>query len=262
MIYSAWVMNMYIEIFLLDNAVMDFLTLRTAQAALGRGASLWRLVLASLLGACYSLIALKQPVLASLPLKLISGALMAFAFSPGDVWGFLKGALAVFIAALITGGAVTALAYSLGGGIENGRVIVGLPLRTALYGAALASLLPRLVRKVFARRVSGDMRVKLILRHAGQSYELSALIDTGNSLTEPLFSLPAAIVYAPELSCYASLPIPFCTLSGNGELFGFIPDFLAIQSDGRAERLQAVVALAEKPIVDADALLPVSALPY
>lgn len=256
-------MNMYIEVFLLDNAVMDFLTLRTAQAALGRGAPLWRLALAASLGACYSLFALRLPVLTTLPLKLLSGALMALAFSPKDVWGFLKGALAVLMAALITGGAVTALAYSLGGGIENGRVIVGLPLRTALYGAALASLLPKLVRKAFARRVDGgSMHVKLILRHAGLSYELNALIDTGNTLTEPLFSLPAAIIYAPELNSCASLPIPFCTLSGSGELLGFIPDFLAIESGGKTERLQAVVALSASPITGADALLPVSALPY
>lgn len=262
MIYSTRVMNMYIEVFLLDNAVMDFLTLRTAQAALGRGAPVWRLALASALGACYSLMALRLPMLTSLPMKIASGMLMAFAFAPKDVWGFLKNALAVFMAALITGGAVTALAYSLGGGMENGRVIVGLPLRSALYGAALASMLPKLVRKVFARRIDGKMRVKLILTHGGFNYKLTALIDTGNTLTEPLFSLPAAVIYAPELSRFASLPIPFCTLSGSGELLGFIPDFLAIQSGNETQRLQAVVALSPSPISGADALLPVSALPY
>ena len=73
---------MYIELFLLDNFVMDCLMLRIAAALGARRLPARRMLLASALGACGAWAALFFPALMSLPVRTALYAALAAAFLP------------------------------------------------------------------------------------------------------------------------------------------------------------------------------------
>lgn len=71
---------MYIEIFLLYNAIMNYLILRLSWAFCSVKISNFRMFFFAFMGALYAWLALFHSVLASLPGKLLSGMVPALAF--------------------------------------------------------------------------------------------------------------------------------------------------------------------------------------
>ena len=243
---------MYIELFLLDNLVMDCLMLRIA-AVLGAGRlPVRRMLLASALGACGAWVALFFPPLVSLPGKAVSGLLFALAFPAKSLREYGHAAAAVFAAAFLTGGLVFALALCFDGGMRGGAVLASLPVRTALYAALAAAFLPNLIRRPPARRARAGIHTVVMLCAAGREYRLDALTDTGNALVEPLSGKPVIVAYLPELAEYAHIPIPTATAGGTGILYALRPERLSV--NGRES--EALLALSSVPLHGTEALLP------
>ena len=243
---------MYIELFLLDNFVMDCLMLRIAAALGARRLPARRMLLASALGACGAWAALFFPVLMSLPGKAVSGLLFALAFPAKSLREYGHAAAAVFAAAFLTGGLVFALALCFDGGMRGGVVLASLPVRTALYAALAAAFLPNLIRRLRARRARAGIHTVVMLCAAGREYRLDALTDTGNALVEPLSGKPVIVAYLPELAEYAHIPIPTATAGGTGILYALRPERLSI--NGRES--EALLALSSVPLHGTEALLP------
>lgn len=246
---------MYIELFLLDNALMDLLILRLAAAMRGGRLHRGRAALGCLAGALYALWAACWPPVGCLAAKVAFGLLLALALSPKGWRDYGLGALCLFVSAFLVGGMAFALALATGGRIENGAVWGGVPLRTALVTALAASFLPRAIRRILRRKKAG--LVELILCHEGECKRLVGLVDSGNSLYEPCTGLPVIVAYLPCFSEQAQVPIPIATVQGKQVLFGFQPQTL--QVNGVA--LHAWVALNPTPLQDVDALIPPGALP-
>ena len=243
---------MYIELFLLDNFVMDCLMLRIAAALGARRLPARRMLLASALGACGAWAALFFPALMSLPGKAVSGLLFALAFPAKSLREYAHAAAAVFAAAFLTGGLVFALALCFGGGMRGGVVLASLPVRTALYAALAAAFLPNLIRRLRARRARAGIHTVVMLCAAGREYRLDALTDTGNALVEPLSGKPVVVAYLPELAEHAHIPIPTATAGGTGILYALRPERLSI--NGRES--EALLALSSVPLHGTEALLP------
>ncbi len=242
---------MYIELFLLDNVLMNSLILRTAAAMLSRRLPCWRMIAASALGAIYAALSVGTvPLFMSLPMKLGLGFLMEYMFS----------ALALFVSTFAIGGAAVGLAFLLGGKLENGFVLAAVPLRVMLGSALLASFMPRIIRKVLERRLVNNDRLRIEIMHKGVSIYASAIVDTGNMLCEPMSGLPVVVVSSRELECFATIPIPCRTVGGNEVVYGFRPDKLLLCGKMNAV-LDAFVAVGPVSIGGADALIPPSALP-
>ena len=72
--------HMYIELFLLDNFVMDCLMLRIAAALCARRLPIRRMAIASALGACCAWASLFFPPLLSLPGKIVCGLCLRLPF--------------------------------------------------------------------------------------------------------------------------------------------------------------------------------------
>lgn len=243
---------MYIELFLLDNLVMDCLMLRIA-AVLGAGRlPARRMLLASALGACGAWVALFFPPLVSLPGKAVSGLLFALAFPAKSLREYGHAAAAVFAAAFLTGGLVFALALCFDGGMRGGVVLASLPVRTALYAALAAAFLPNLMRRFRAQRARAGTHTMVTLCAAGREYRLDALTDTGNALVEPLSGKPVVVAYLPELAEHAHIPIPTATAGGTGILYALRPEQISI--NGRES--EALLALSSVPLHGTEALLP------
>lgn len=225
---------MYIELFLLDNLLMDLLILRIACALGGRPCVLRRVVCFSLLGALYAWAALASPALRHWTCKLLCGGMLAFALPNGKSAAlYAKAVVCVLAAAFLTGGMLFALTYAF---CQNAALV---PLRWALTGACAAAYLPRIIQKR-----AGAPLCKLCVAYGGGVYTLRARVDTGNTLVEPMSGLPVIVAFVPELAPFARIPVPTATAQGKGILYALKPD--AVTLDGAP--VGALLALSLQPL--------------
>lgn len=252
---------MYIELFLLDNFLMNLLTLRAAAAMLSRKMKGSRAALVSFAGAAAAAAAAAGGTMfITLPVKLASTLLMALAFPPHSFRELMHSAAALFLSAAVAGGAVLLAALAFGGTLHGGVIYGAIPLRAALLGAAAAAFMPRSIRKILSRRVRNEQIVHIEYEFAAPnsnrceknkssheskssgitilkrdkrifSAECLGIIDTGNALSEPISGLPVIVLGAKrhsEFAQAANVPIPMRTAAGESLLFGLKPKKLLI----------------------------------
>ena len=95
---------MYIELFLLDNMLMDMLICRLAAAICGRRLHMQRALAFSAAGAVCAAFAHTEPRLNTLPCKILLCLIMAFALPSKGVREYLAGLAGMCAAAFIIGG--------------------------------------------------------------------------------------------------------------------------------------------------------------
>lgn len=190
----------YMDLLLLLNFIANYLLLlaggRMAGAVLRRG---W-MALAAALGAGYAALLFLPALgwLSAWPCKAGAGVLMALvAYGKGR--GLLRPTVMFFAASAALGGAVLA-AQMLGSGpltMENGALYSQFDLRLLLVLFVLCYF----VLSLFFRRVAvhGSRElVELRIHMLGAELRLSALRDTGNTLTDPATNRPVVVAeYAP-----------------------------------------------------------------
>lgn len=243
---------MYIELFLLDNVLMDMLICRLAAAVCGRRLHMLRVVVFSIGGAVYAAFAYVTPALSSFPCKVVLCLVMAFAMPCHGLKEYLTGLAGMCAAAFIIGGSAFFTVYATGGA-ANGSLIGGIPLRIMLFVASAAAAMPSAVRRLRQHRISGEYHILTVTRK-DKTYTLTAMVDTGNSLTEPLSGLPVAVAYIPYET--GNIPVPICTVAERRIMNAFRPD--RAEYDGY--ELDVLIALADNPVVP-QALIPPAALP-
>ncbi|MBR4017999.1 MAG: sigma-E processing peptidase SpoIIGA [Clostridia bacterium] len=243
---------MYIELFLLDNMLMDMLICRLAAAICGRRLHMQRALAFSAAGAVCAAFAHTEPRLNTLPCKILLCLIMAFALPSKGVREYLAGLAGMCAAAFIIGGSAFFAVYATGGA-ANGSLIGGVPLRIMLFAASAAAAMPSIARRLRQRRIQNQTTHILTITRHGQTYTLSAMVDSGSSLIEPVSGLSVAVAYIPEET--GDIPIPISTVQGSGILRAFRPD----RAEYGGIELDILVALSDKPL--AQALLPPAALP-
>jgi len=243
---------MYIELFLLDNMLMDMLICRLAAAICGRRVHIQRALAFSAAGAVCAAFAHTVPRLNTLPCKILLCLIMAFALPSKGVREYLAGLAGMCAAAFIIGGSAFFAVYATGGA-ANGSLIGGVPLRIMLFAASAAAAMPSIARRLRQRRIQNQTTHILTITRHGQTYTLSAMVDSGSSLIEPVSGLSVAVAYIPEET--GDIPIPISTVQGSGILRAFRPD----RAEYGGIELDILVALSDKPL--AQALLPPAALP-
>lgn len=255
----------YLDLFVLVNAVVDYALLAaTAQATQAR-TSRWRLLLATAWGTAFACAVTLLPAgpWRSLPAVLLASALMlVLAFWPVTPRRLV--ALAAWfygLACFVAGGALAVL--SLVAGRDAPAVTPALALVPAV-GAAVAA--GRFFWQAWRRRsLPGPLYVALRVVCEGRWLDLPALVDTGNQLRDPLTGL--AVVVVEEQAVAPLLPpalrqavaagddiaawaraatgsgwaerlriVPFASIGRErGFLAGFRPDALWLQLPGEGE---------------------------
>ena len=129
-----------------------------------------------------------------------------------------------------------------------------------------------LYSKLTARKNRQNSICRLTINNQGKSVTLDALLDTGNTLTEPFSGLPVVVVS--EKSIYHLLPgevkgfdvsapsptknvrlIPFTSVGGEGLLRGFMPDSITVESEGRESSTRNVYIAVSDRHADIPALI-------
>lgn len=277
--------EIYLDIIVLENIVVNYLILMvTAKFSKCRTSSL-RLFLGALAGALYLALMILMPgmkVYTTILSKImLSFAMVAITFNIDKIVTFIK-TLAMFYAAtfIFAGAGFALMFFNSGGGIvRNGVIITSMPLlgtkwSEILLALALTLIILRIFRDIVQSRISREkLLVRLLISFDRKSIGLFALVDTGNSLYDPLTNSPVVVV---EFNAIKDiLPdeirgifekdrendlgavtdtisgtkwfsrfrlIPFTSLGKeNGMLIGFRPDYIEIDNDNHTKGIKDVI---------------------
>ena len=194
---GAGVTVIYVDTLFLLNALVDYLLLLGAARLAGERLRRLRFTMGAVLGGGYA-VAIFLPggaFLQRLPCRLAVLALMSVA-AYGGSRRLLRQSLLFLALSCALGGGV--LAVSLLGGrgltLSGGVVYSAMDIKTVLLSAAGCYAAVTLVFRGLARHTAsaGELAaVRLVLD--GRSVELTALRDTGNTLTDPVAGIPVLV---------------------------------------------------------------------
>lgn len=275
-------MEIYADLVFLINFIMDFFILWIVSKLIKKRIKLWRMLLGGFIMAfLYALTVFLAPLRVYLnifaAILILMLGIMA-AFQPKDVKEFFKLILLAHTAAFSLGGLSIALFYftNISNVIGN---MVGVTIRHFSFKILLASsclfyILSKLALAWYKERViRKQICYPITIFFENNDVSLNALLDTGNSLRDPLSNEPVIIAefntikeflsdelrlifYEKRENDYSSLishiedsnlsgrfrMIPFISLGKqNGMLIGFKPDKVLVESEKGSALLNNVV---------------------
>ncbi len=262
-------MVVYADILLTVNLIVDFILLKITLKILKITPKTVRLVLASFIGATFSLyIFLPQsPTLIELLVQfLMSGALILICIGFGTFKRFIKAVTTLFCVTLIYGGSMIALWQLFkpsGMVINNSVVYFNISPIILIVSTVVGYFLYIIFSKLFTVSSKTAKRCNVTLYALGKSVGLTAIIDTGNSLTDILSNSEIIIVdlsIAKTLFCEINIEndpllatryrtIPCHTISGNSIMEGFRCDIGEIYLEDKTITLNnPIIAISKTPI--------------
>lgn len=280
-------MTIYLDVVLVENLIMNFIILLATGLILKEPIKKIRLLLASLVGAVYSVVSYVSilEIYASMLLKIILSIVIVYiAFNPQTMKKMWKDLLLFYLTSFVFGGAAFALIYIVKPQdilMKNGLFLGTYPLKTILLGAILAFIVIVTAFTVVKSKITKkDMFTKIAFELNGKEVETIAMIDTGNLLKEPITNTPVVVVehtllyeclpkeilnHLDELlgGDFSNIPeeikeeyivklkcIPFSSLGKqNGMLLGIRVDAITIKSDeGEKKKENVILGLYNKSL--------------
>lgn len=170
-------------LFLINFAVNYMVLLATAKISATYVKRL-KIILGALLGSAYALAAVlvAQTLMQSLGFKL-GAAMLMLLICFGKKPGLLRITLIFFSISAAFGGIV--LAVSLIGGGSASEAIVPVSLKVLVPSFALSYAVITLLFKRLGKRRPGGF-VHIVIKNDDRKIEMNSLVDTGNTLTDPL----------------------------------------------------------------------------
>lgn len=280
-------MTIYIDIVLIENLIMNYIILFTTAVVLKIKVNHIRLILASLLGAGYSIIAYMGiiKVYSSIILKIILSVLIIYiAFNPQNIKKMCKDLLLFYLVSFVFGGATFALIYIIKPQnilMKNGLFLGTYTLKTVMLGAVVAFCIIIGTFAIIKNKISKkDMFCEIEILINQKKIKTKAMIDTGNMLKEPITNVPVIVVE--HILLYSCMPkeilnnlkeimggdfknipcdiqekyisklklIPFSSLGKqNGMLIGIRPEYVKVITDEQEKiNKNVIIGIYEKSL--------------
>ena len=194
-------MTIYIDVVIIENLIMNYIILFTTGIVLKIKLKHIRIILASLLGAGYSVIAYMGiiKVYSSIILKIILSILIVYiAFNPQNMKKMCKDVLIFYLVSFVFGGAAFALIYIVRPQdilMKNGLFLGTYPLKTIILGSIIAFFIIISTFTIAKCKISKkDMFCKIEIEINNKKIITKAMIDTGNMLKEPITNIPVIVI--------------------------------------------------------------------
>jgi len=274
--------EIYLDVLILENIVMNYLILLvTARFSRSRTSNL-RMLLGAVVGATYVAFMILLPGLkvyyTALAKVILSFAIVAVVFCPEKIGTFLKTLAIFYVSTFIFAGAAFALLYfnQNGGFIRNGIVYVFWQSKwTILF---LSIVMVGIIVRVFwellqYKFIKEELLIGLKIAFEDKIAGVCALIDTGNSLHDPITNTPVVVVEfkaikdilpaeiqnifeeskEDDLTSVTDIIsnsqwysrfrlIPFTSLGKeNGMLIGFRPDYIELDQENEKKGINNVI---------------------
>ena len=237
-------MTVYGEVLFTENFITGLIILMLTGKLRGHQPEKWRLITGAVMCGIYAFV-LFVPLhwLTALGTKLLFSAVtVVIAFGRATLRGIIKTAAVFYIVSFLMGGVTIAIMYMLKipGMAGNGSyVLKGASFLQIAAGVAvtwyLGGRLAGLMReKVMKQQVLRRVTVQI----SGKKWGINALVDTGNSLKEPVTGFPVAVLSKDmsekiQRECDSEqmiklVAIPYKTADRSSIMFGLRPDYVTV----------------------------------
>ncbi|NLB78581.1 MAG: sigma-E processing peptidase SpoIIGA [Clostridiaceae bacterium] len=271
-------MVVYADILFFENLLANCLILKLTSSISGIALKTMRMIFASSLGALYAVITVAIPntaVMSALLTRIIVSTLMILvAFKIRTFSEFMRRWGMMILSAFLLAGCTYALSSFLdGGAVSRAGFMYISPqgiLKAFLFSAGLCIVLVRPIGRILSGKAfkEGSI-VPVYIRVEDKSVRFYALVDTGNSLIDPITGYPVMVVEADSIKgilpteVYESVVsnnmglytnngestwlnrihlIPFKSIGKeNGMLTGFRPDNIRIGQEGSFKEINDVI---------------------
>lgn len=186
-------MTIYVDIVLLENLCMNYIILFGTAYIMKIKVKHIRILLASLIGAVYAVLAYAGvfPIYANLITKIILSICMTYiAFNPKKLKGLIKELLLFYLVSFSLGGCAFALLYIVRPQdifMKDGVYIGTYPLKIALLGGITGFVITYIAIKIVKTRITkSEIIYKAVIKIEEQEQEINVLLDTGNMLKDPI----------------------------------------------------------------------------
>lgn len=277
-------MTIYIDIVLLENLVMNYIILLATGIILKIKIKHLRLIIASLIGAIYSIFGYISniKIYSNMILKVILSVIIIYvAYNPQNVKKMWKQLLVFYLTSFAFGGASFALIYIIKPQdilMKNGLFLGTYPLKTVILAAIIAFILIIGVFKIVKTKISRkDIFKNVKIDIEGKEIIVKTMVDTGNMLKEPISGKPVIVVEHTLL--YDILPkeilnnlekilggdfenlsdevknkyisklkfIPFSSLGKqNGMLVGIKPTYIEVMQEEKLKKEDVIIGIYNK----------------
>ena len=194
-------MTIYVDVVLIENLIMNYIILLATGLILKIKIKHIRLILGSLLGAIYSIVAYTGvlKIYSSFVLKIILSVIIVYvAYNPQSVKKLCKELLFFYLTSFVFGGAAFALIYIVKPQdilMKNGLFLGTYPLKTVILAAIVAFVIIitafTIIKSKFTKK---DMVYEIEVKLNNKIIKTKALIDTGNMLKEPITNTPVVVM--------------------------------------------------------------------
>lgn len=264
---------MYIvaEYLFLENFIINYIILETTRNITGTRVKRKRIIITSILSALYPFVLFFDSTvfLTNFYMKIIlSMIIVKIAYNSKNKHLYIKQLCAFYLMSFIFGGATLGLYYfinnPLNSILKENHHNSGFPIKYLILGLIFGSIVIINILNYYKEKIlKEDFILDISIYLNGESVKLKGLIDTGNSLVEPLSKLPVFIVEYKTIR--SLLPedignvfkggkegdfiflekiirkfqkkikfrlIPFKSVgNSNGMLIGFLPDFIIVSNE-------------------------------
>ncbi len=215
----------YIDSLFALNLIINYLLLLTAAKITGSPAGRIRMLLGALFGALYA-IAVWLPgleLMNSLPFKLLSGAAVVAISFAGSRY-FLRRTIIFFSVSVALGGCVLAISLLAYGAIPpGGALYLPIDVKTLLLTAGISYALLSLVFRRAGRHSGREMEAVRV-EVCGRVTTLTALLDSGHTLTDPMTGLPVLVADGALANRLLGFALPVGAMESPAEKLGELGD--------------------------------------
>ncbi len=247
-------MVVYADVLLVVNLFVNYALLLCASMIMKKHTQRLRILLGAAIGALYGLVIFfpELPSAIELVLRIFATVLIVFAtFGYRNLRSFLRSFFTFFAVSLAFGGLMLVLWVTVtpvGMVYNNGAVYFDIDLSVLAVSTIVSFALVSLIAHFTARRAPKDSIALVKIGYKGKTVNLTAFVDTGNSLCETFSGFPVVLgefeslekivpdavrefLNGEDVSASSELRLVMHkTVSGTGVLPVFRPDYIEIKS--------------------------------
>lgn len=262
--------TIYIDVLIGVNVYINYLLLILTARLAGCRQVRTRIVLGAVFGAlssCAILLEIPSNVI-SVAIKVITAAVMTLiSFEIKNRKDFLKTVSILTAVTFAFAGAMIGIQNVMSTdniAVSNYFVYLDISPLYLIFITLVCYVLLSVCSKLLARKTQQNSACRVTIGNEGKSITLDAVLDTGNTLTEPFSGLPVVVVN--EKSIFHILPneikgftpedpkpsknirlIPYTSVGGTGLLKGFMPEYITVEKGTTQTKTKNVyIAVMEK----------------
>ena len=190
-------MTLYVDIIFLENLIMNSIIILATGIILKNTQRIWRNLVSSGIGAIYAILIYTSnfKIYSNIILKVILSVVIVYiAFKPANIRSFLKHIIIFYLTSFTFGGVAFALLYFVRPQdilFQNGVLIGTYPIKMILAGGILGFIIITFAFKnIKGKLTRKDMMCTVIIGNT----RITAIVDTGNLLKDPITKMPVLIM--------------------------------------------------------------------